>query len=136
MDNQQQENKAKLKKGLVHAALTAATIATFLAAKTSETSAYEGWSEYKNEQTLNLTGEIQNVNYENPHATIEVKTDDNKVWQAILAPPAECSKLGLPQGILQVGQKVELKGYLYLPTELNEMWAEKIVIDNKTIELV
>jgi Family of unknown function (DUF6152) len=136
MNNQQQENKAKLKKGIMHAALTAATIATFLAAKTGKTSAYEGWSGYNNEQTLNLTGEIQNVNYENPHTTIEVKTDDDKVWQAILAPPAECSKLGLPQGALQVGQRVKLEGYLYLPVEVNEMWAERIVIDNKTIELV
>ncbi|ARV63099.1 hypothetical protein BZZ01_18425 [Nostocales cyanobacterium HT-58-2] len=123
-----------LKKSFVQAALTAATIATFLASGTENASAHHGWSEYNNEQTLNLTGEIQNVNYDNPHTTIEVKTDDNKVWQAVLAPPARLQRRGLPEGSLQVGQRVKLVGYPHR-TDTNEMRAERIIIGKQTVEL-
>lgn len=134
MNNQQKENKAMVKKGFVQAAVTAATIATFLAAGTGEASAHYGWSEYNNEQTLNLTGEIQNVIYGSPHTTIEVKTDDNKVWEAVLAPLSRMQRRGLPQGTLQVGQRVRLVGYPHR-SDTNEMRAERIVIGNRTVEL-
>jgi hypothetical protein len=134
MDNQQQLNKAMLKKGLMQAALSAATIATFLASGTENASAHHGWSEYNNEQTLKVSGEIQNISYGNPHTTIEVKTDDNKVWQAILAPPARLQRRGLPQSALQVGQQVRLVGYPHR-TDVNEMRAERITIGKQTVEL-
>ncbi|MBW4595724.1 MAG: hypothetical protein KME46_23165 [Brasilonema angustatum HA4187-MV1] len=134
MDDQQQADKAMLKKSFVQAALTAATIATFLASGTESASAHHGWSEYNNEQTLNLTGKIQNVKYDNPHTTIEVKTDDNKVWQAVLAPPARLQRRGLAQGSLQVGQRVRLVGYPHR-TETSEMRAERITIGKQTVEL-
>ncbi|WP_017314431.1 DUF6152 family protein [Mastigocladopsis repens] len=134
MDNQQQVNKAMVKKGFVQAALTAATIATFLASGTENASAHHGWSEYNNEQTLNLSGEIQNISYGNPHTTIEVKTDDNKVWQAVLAPPARMQRRGLAQGALQVGQRVRLVGYPHR-SDTNEMRAERITIGKQTVEL-
>lgn len=134
MDNRQQANKAMLKKSFVQAALTAATIATFLASGTENASAHHGWSEYNNEQTLNLTGEIQNVKYDNPHTTIEVKTDDNKVWQAVLAPPARMQRRGLAQSALQVGQQVRLIGYPHR-TETSEMRAERITVGKQTVEL-
>lgn len=134
-DNQQQENKAMLKKGFVEAALSAATIATFLASGTSIASTHHGWSDYNNQQTLNVTGEIRNVTYGNPHTTIEVKTDDNKVWQAVLAPPTRMHRRGLPQEALQIGQRVRLVGYPHR-TDASEMRAERIVIGNKTVELL
>lgn len=134
MNNQQQQTKAMLKKGLVHAAVTAASIATFLAAETGEASAHQGWSEYNNKQTLNLTGEIQNVSYSSPHATIHLKADDNKVWRAVLAPPVRMQRRGLPQGALRVGQEVRLVGYPHR-SEFNEMRAERIVIGERTVEL-
>ncbi|BAZ21863.1 hypothetical protein NIES4073_27410 [Kalymmatonema gypsitolerans NIES-4073] len=134
MDNQQQIDKAMVKKGFMHAALTAATIATFLASATENASAHHGWSEYNNEQTLNLSGEIQNISYGSPHTTIEVKTDDNKVWQAVLAPPARLQRRGLPQSALQVGQQVRLVGYPHR-TDVNEMRAERITIGKQTVEL-
>lgn len=134
MNNQQQDNPAMLKKGLVYTAVTAATIATFLAGETSKASAHHGWSEYNNQQTLNLTGEIQNISYKNPHTTIQLKTDDNKVWEAVLAPPTRMHRRGLAQGTLQVGQRVRLVGYPHR-TDSNEMRAEQIVINNKTVEL-
>lgn len=52
--------------------------------------AHHGWSEYNNRQTLNITGVIRRINYDNPHVMIQVETSDKKVWQAILAPPLGC----------------------------------------------
>jgi hypothetical protein len=132
--NHQQVNKSTVNKGFMHAALTAATIATFLAAGTENAIAHHGWSEYNNEQTLNLSGEIQKVSYDNPHTTVEVKTDDNKVWQAVLAPPARLQRRGLRQNALQVGQRVKLVGYPHR-TDSNEMRAERITIGKQTVEL-
>jgi AICAR transformylase/IMP cyclohydrolase PurH len=134
MNYQQQNNKAMLKKAFLHTALTAATIANFLAVETGKASAHHGWSEYNSQQTLNINGEIQNVRYENPHTVIEVKTKDNKVWQAVLAPPSRMQRRGLPENTLQVGQQVKLVGYPHR-TDAREMRVEQIVVSNKTIEL-
>lgn len=134
MNNQQTENKAMVKQGFMQAAVSAATIATFLASVTAEANAYYGWSEYNNEQMLNLTGEIQNVSYGSPHTTIELKTDDNKVWEAVLAPPSQMQRRGLPQAALQVGLRVKLVGYPHR-SDSNEMRAERIVIGKRTVEL-
>lgn len=133
INNQQQENKA-LKQAILHSAVTAASIATFLASGTDKASAHHGWNEYNNQQTLNITGEIQNVSYTSPHTTIVLKTDDNKVWQAVLATPARMVRRGLPQRALQVGQRVKLVGYAHR-TDTDEMRAERILIGDRTVEL-
>lgn len=132
-NNRQEEAWSTLKKGMVHAALTTATLATFLAAETDRATAHHGWSEYNNQQSLNLTGEIQQIRYDNPHTVIQLKTG-NKVWQAVLAPPARMQRRGLPQTALKVGQKIQVIGYPHR-SESSEMRAERIIIDDRTVEL-
>lgn len=114
-------------------AVTAVSIAIFVAAGAGRVTAHHGWSEYNNEQTLNLTGEIQAVSYDNPHTTIQLKTAD-KEWQVVLAPPSRLQRRGLPAEQLQVGETVSLVGYPHR-TESNEMRAERITVDEKTVEL-
>jgi hypothetical protein len=41
-----------------------------------QANAHHGWSEYKDKQTLNLTGKIRSVRYDNPHTVIELETSD------------------------------------------------------------
>lgn len=96
--------------------------------------AHHGWSEYNNQQTLNLTGVIRNINYANPHVVIQVETSDKKVWQAILAPPSRMQSRGLPQKDLVVGKQVKLVGYPHR-NQANEIRAERIIIGDRTIEL-
>lgn len=114
-------------------AVTIASVAV-VAAGASRVNAHHGWSEYDNKQTLNLTGEIQAIGYDNPHATIELRTAEDQVWQVVLAPPSRLQSRGLPSDELQVGETVSLVGYPHR-SEDNELRAERIVVDEKTVEL-
>lgn len=122
-----------LKKKIKQLAVTAIAIAIFVAAGAGRVTAHHGWSEYDNKQTLNLTGEIQNVSYDYPHVTIQLKSS-NKVWLAVLAPPARMQRRGLAPTALKVGQTVRLVGYPHR-SEANEMRAEQITIGKQTVEL-
>ncbi|MBW4691008.1 MAG: hypothetical protein KME27_04490 [Lyngbya sp. HA4199-MV5] len=121
------------KQGLMHAAMVAAAMATVLTVDASEASAHHGWSEYNNQQSLTVTGEIQQVSSGNPHTTIRLKSG-NKVWTAILAPPSRMERRGLPQGALKAGQTVRLVGYPHR-SAANEMRAERITLGDRTVEL-
>jgi hypothetical protein len=96
--------------------------------------AHHGWSEYNDRQTLNLTGKIRSIGYDNPHAVIELEASDKKVWRAVLAPPSRLQRRGLPQNALKVGETVRLVGYLN-KSDPREMRAERITVGQKTIEL-
>jgi Family of unknown function (DUF6152) len=96
--------------------------------------AHHGWSEYNDKQTLNLTGKIRSVGYDNPHGIIELETSDKKVWRAVLAPPARMQNRGLPPNALKVGETVRLVGYPNR-SDSQEMRAERIIMGQKTVEL-
>lgn len=115
-------------------AIAVLVIATAAITDSPQANAHHGWSEYNNKQTLNLTGTIRSIGYENPHAVIELETSDKKVWRAVLAPPARMQRRGLPQSDLKVGQTVKLVGYPNR-SDQREMRAERIVVGQKTVEL-
>lgn len=115
---------------MVLAALTMAT--TTISIPRAE--AHHGWSEYNDKQTLNLTGKIRSVGYDNPHTIIELEASDKKVWRAVLAPPSRMQRRGLPENALKAGEMVKLVGYPNR-SDRSEMRAERIVINRKTIEL-
>ena len=50
-------------------------------------SAHHGWSEYDPNQTLKLTGTIEEAGYEHPHGYVKLRTP-GKTWMAVLAPPS------------------------------------------------
>jgi hypothetical protein len=133
-NNQLKEFGAMLEKKLLQTGVTVASLVAVVAVGTDQVAAHHGWSEYNNRQTLNLSGQIQSVGYDNPHATIQVQTADKKVWRAILAPPSRMQRRGLSQSALQVGQTVRLVGYPHR-TESSEMRAERIIIGKRTVEL-
>jgi hypothetical protein len=111
----------------------ACCVAIVVATGTGKAVAHHGWSEYDNSQTLNVSGKIQQVGYDNPHVTIELQTKD-KVWQAVLAPPSRMQSRGLPPDQLQVGETVSLVGYPHR-SEKSEMRAEQITAGKKTVPL-
>jgi hypothetical protein len=120
-------------KGFLYAAVTAAAIATSLSVDVPDALAHHGWSEYNNQQTLTLTGQIQQVNYGSPHTTIQLRSG-NKTWTAVLAPPSRLERRGLPQGALKTGQTVQVVGYPHRQAS-NEMRAERIIVGKQTVEL-
>ena len=110
-----------------------AIAAIALAAWTLPALPHHGWSEYDSTQPLTLTGKIIESGYEHPHGHITLQTQ-NKTWHAVLAPPTRMENRGLPKGALKVGNTATVVGYPNR-NKPDEMRAERITVDGKTVEL-
>jgi hypothetical protein len=95
--------------------------------------AHHGWSEYDNTKVLNLTGTIKESGYEHPHGHIRLEAP-GKTWFVVLAPPSRMENRGLPAASLKPGNKASVVGYANR-NKPEEMRAERVTIDGKTIEL-
>ncbi|HEX6689944.1 MAG TPA: DUF6152 family protein [Burkholderiales bacterium] len=107
-------------------------LATLLAAPLAAL-AHHGWSEYDSSKLLKLTGKIVDSGYEHPHGHARMETP-GKTWNVILAPPSRMENRGLPPADLQKGKTVTVVGYANRDKP-EELRAERIIIDGKTIEL-
>src|SRR5678816_2964693 len=95
--------------------------------------AHHGWSEYDTAKVLKLTGKIVEAGYEHPHGHIRLETP-SKTWQVTLAPPSRMENRGLPKEWLKAGASATVEGYPNR-NKPEEMRAERILINGKTIEL-
>lgn len=95
--------------------------------------AHHGWSEYDTARALTLTGTIKDSGYEHPHGHIGMEVP-GKTWQVILAPPSRMENRGLSKAGLKPGNSVTVMGYPNR-SKPEEMRAERITVDGKTIEL-
>lgn len=95
--------------------------------------AHHGWSEYDAKNEMVLDGTIAETGYSHPHGIIQLKTSD-KTWKVVLAPPSRMDNRGLSQDMLMVGRRVTVVGY---PNRkiTDELRAERITVENKTVEL-
>lgn len=94
---------------------------------------HHGWANYDQEKTLDYQGTIQEVAYENPHATARVKQKD-KVWLVILAPISRMSTRGVTAEMLKKGATIQVVGYPHKEIK-DEMRAERIFINGTKYEL-
>jgi hypothetical protein len=95
--------------------------------------AHHGWGSYDASKPITVTGPIVTSAYENPHATITVKAAD-KVWTVTLAPTFRMTNRGATKDLVAVGKTVSAYGYVST-AQKDEMRAERITVDGKTIEL-
>ncbi len=95
--------------------------------------AHHGWSGYDANQTLDVSGVIKMSGYEHPHGFIELAVP-GKTWLVVLAPPSRMERRGLPRDMLKPGTKATVVGYPSR-TDPKEMRAERITIEDKTVEL-
>ena len=95
--------------------------------------AHHGWNSYDAAHPVTVTGPIQTLKYENPHALITVKGTD-KVWTVTLAPTFRMDSRGATTKVVAVGKTVQAYGYPST-VEKDEMRAEWIQIDGKKYEL-
>ena len=95
--------------------------------------AHHGWGSYDAAHPVTVDGQILTSKYENPHALITVKAPD-KVWTVTLAPVSRMQSRGAPAELVAVGKTVSAYGYPST-VEADEMRAERITIDGKTVEL-
>jgi hypothetical protein len=95
--------------------------------------AHHGWGSYDASKTIVVQGPIESSRYSNPHATITVKAAD-KVWTVTLAPISRMQARGAPQTLVAVGKTVKAEGYAS-KVDPDEMRAERITVDGKTVEM-
>lgn len=95
--------------------------------------AHHGWSEYDSSKMLDVTGTIKESGYEHPHGHIRLEAS-GKTWLVVLAPPSRMQSRGLSQAMLKAGVKARVEGY-QSRSKLEEMRAERVTIDGKTVEL-
>ncbi len=96
-------------------------------------SAHHGWSEYDSSKALKLTGKIVESGYEHPHGHIRFAAP-GKTWSVVLAPPSRMERRGLEKEMLKAGATVTVEGYPNRDKP-EEMRAERIIVNGKTIEL-
>ena len=113
---------------LFHLAAILATVAVSAAAH-----AHHGWSEYDSDQVLNVSGTIVESGYEHPHGHIRLQAP-GKTWLVVLAPPSRMENRGLPAAMLKKSAQAAVVGYPNR-NKPEEMRAERITIDGKTVEL-
>jgi len=95
--------------------------------------AHHGWSSYDANKVMKLDAPLAAVRYRNPHAEVEVDFE-GKRWLVILAPVSRMEARGLPSNALVTGKKVNIEGYPRSDGTA-ELRAERITVDEKTIEL-
>lgn len=95
--------------------------------------AHHGWGSYDATRPVTVAGPIITSKFENPHATITVRTSE-KVWTVTLAPTSRMSSRGATAQVIAVGQSVSAYGYPST-AEKDEMRAERITVDGKTYEM-
>ncbi|GGG03529.1 DUF6152 family protein [Pontibacter amylolyticus] len=94
---------------------------------------HHGWANYDQTKTLDYTGLVEEITYENPHGMLKLQYED-KTWTVVLAPPSRMSSRGLSKGMLQAGDSVRVVGYPHKEVK-NEMRAERVYVGDKKIEL-
>jgi hypothetical protein len=101
--------------------------------------AHHGWSEYDSSKVLKLTGKIVESGYEHPHGHIRFEAKGEgatagKTWSVVLAPPSRMENRGLQKEWLKPGATATVEGYANR-NKPEEMRAERIIINGKTVEL-
>ena len=108
-------------------------IVAALAALTGPAIAHHGWGSYDANKPVTVAGPIQTSKYENPHVTLTVRASD-KLWTVTLAPTSRMVNRGALAHMVTVGKAIQAYGYPST-AEKDEMRAERITVDGKTIEM-
>ena len=95
--------------------------------------AHHGWGSYDAAKPVTVNGPILTSKYENPHVTLTVRGAD-KVWTVTLAPTSRMVNRGALVAMVAVGKTISAFGYPST-AEKDEMRAERITVDGKTIEM-
>jgi hypothetical protein len=102
-------------------------------ASAAPAAAHHGWGSYDSTKTVTAEATILDVKYENPHVEI-VLEHNGKKYTMTLAPVFRMENRGIPKPLLVKGKKVKVEGYQSKVHD-DEMRIERIVVDDKTVEL-
>ncbi|PVY39707.1 DUF6152 family protein [Pontibacter virosus] len=105
----------------------------FLPLSVALSTLHHGWANYDQTKTLDYTGLVEEIKYENPHGMLQLR-HENKTWTVVLAPPSRMNSRGLTKDMIQPGDSVRVVGYPHKEVK-EEMRAERIYVGDKKIEL-
>ena len=91
--------------GVVRAGIVALAFATGIA------QAHHAWTEVDTAKSLTLTGTIRSLKWENPHASLVLRTTDRVAtvdWTVQMSGPARMESRGLTEGAIAVGRVVTI----------------------------
>ncbi|WP_236025059.1 DUF6152 family protein [Arenibaculum pallidiluteum] len=95
--------------------------------------AHHGWGGYDSSRLVVLEGTLEEVAFQNPHASARMPAE-GQTWLLVLAPPSRMTTRGLPDGALAPGKVVRAEGYVSR-SDPAELRAERIIVDGRTVEL-
>ncbi len=107
--------------------------AALLLALLNPASAHHGWGSYDASRAVTVEGKILTAKYENPHVTLTVEGED-KTWTLTLAPVSRMRTRGAAQEMVEPGKVITAVGYVST-RDPDEMRAERITVDGKTVEM-
>ena len=105
-----------------------ALLAAFLALA-GPAAAHHGWGSYDAARPITVAGPILTSRYENPHVTLTVRSAD-KVWTVT----SRMVTRGALLEMVAAGKTISAYGYPST-AEKDEMRAERITVDGKTVEM-
>jgi len=109
------------------------TIALLAAASVPAAIAHHGWGSYDAKNAITVEGQILDSKFENPHVTLTVQGKD-KVWTVTLAPTSRMITRGALKEMVEPQKTIVAYGYAST-RETDEMRAERITVDGKTVEM-
>jgi Family of unknown function (DUF6152) len=95
--------------------------------------AHHGWGSYDAENPLELTGTIEAMSYEWPHAAMMLATAD-KTWEVVLGPPSRTRSRGLSDDIAVVGTECTVMGYPHRTRDV-EIRVEWVRVNGETFQM-
>ncbi len=95
--------------------------------------AHHGWGSYDASKLVTVEGKILTAQYNNPHVMLTVQGKD-KTWTLILAPVSRMRSRGAEQELVAPGKMITAVGHVST-RDPDEMRAERITVDGKTIEM-
>lgn len=72
--------------------------------------AHHGWGGYQADNPLELTGVIEAMSFDWPHAEMLLRTEE-QLWEVVLAPPSRTRSRGLTEEVAVAGAEATVMGY-------------------------
>jgi len=97
--------------------------------------AHHGWAGNLDAE-FELTGTVERgVSLAGPHATMQLRTSDGKLWDLTLAPPARTEHAGLKEGVIPVGATVTIHGHRNRDASKFEVKTERVTWNGRTFNV-
>lgn len=95
--------------------------------------AHHGWADFDRSRKVEVSGQIIESKYENPHAFVKVRSDQGD-WAVELSAVPRMKRLNITAAMIKNGIRVTLVGHPH-KKRAREMKAIKMVLDGKTFDL-